>query len=618
MTKIKQNFIIFSSVDWTTHWQLHHQLTTSLVSDGNNVIFVENTGVRSVGISDIGRLRERISNWRRGSHGFSSIDSNNLTLYSPILLPFPYSKLSLFFNEKIFNLSISRWIKASNFSYPIIISFLPTPLIQNAINSIDSKLTIYYCANNMAESSISASQVKPYEDHFFKSVDIVFTTAYVIQEYAKRFSEKVFYFPPGIDFDKFKTVLESSDKDIPSDLKNISKPIVGYIGALGKVLDQDLLCALASKCSDCTIVLIGPKYTDVRLLEEESNIVLLGAKSHDQLPYYIKEFDVGIIPYICNDFTESVYPSKLNEYLAMGAPVVSTNLREVRESKEVYGETVIIANNTEKFIEAVKSLIVEKNNTSLTAQRVKIARNNSWESRFNGISRIIEESLITAENQKIKINWRNKFDSYFFLRLSRRKIVFFAVFGFLITMYSPLFWFMGEQLVIRDAPKKSDAIVVFSGDGEVSYQNLSYQNRALDAIEIYQKGYANKIFLSSGRKQTIADVEMIKLYLVSKGVPMSSIYMLEKYPNSTYQNVIMVKQDLNKNNVSSIVFITSPYHSLRSALIWRKNAPSIDITTVSMTNRLYEDSQWGIDLNKMKVIVYEYAAIAHNWLTGRI
>jgi len=284
----------------------------------------------------------------------------------------------------------------------------------------------------------------------------------------------------------------------------------------------------------------------------------------------------------------------------------------------VYGETVIIANNTEKFIEAVKSLIVEKNNTSLTAQRVKIARNNSWESRFNGISRIIEESLITAENQKIKINWRNKFDSYFFLRLSRRKIVFFAVFGFLITMYSPLFWFMGEQLVIRDAPKKSDAIVVFSGDGEVSYQNLSYQNRALDAIEIYQKGYANKIFLSSGRKQTIADVEMIKLYLVSKGVPMSSIYMLEKYPNSTYQNVIMVKQDLNKNNVSSIVFITSPYHSLRSALIWRKNAPSIDITTVSMTNRLYEDSQWGIDLNKMKVIVYEYVAIVYNWLTGRI
>ena len=103
MTITKQNFIIFSSVDWTTHWQLHHQLATSLVSDGNRVLFVENTGIRSANIGDIGRLSERISNWRKGFHGFSSIDGDNLTSYSPVLLPFPYSKLSLLFNKKIFN-----------------------------------------------------------------------------------------------------------------------------------------------------------------------------------------------------------------------------------------------------------------------------------------------------------------------------------------------------------------------------------------------------------------------------------------------------------------------------------------------------------------------------------
>ena len=198
-----QNIIIFSSVDWTTHWQLHHQLATSLIYTGNRVLFVENTGIRSINIEDIGRLRERISSWKKGIHGFSIIDGDKLTLYSPLLLPFPYSKLSLFFNKKIFNLSILRWIQASNFSNTIIISFLPTPLIQSTINSINPKLSIYYCANNMAESSVSARQVKPYEDLFFKSVDIVFTAAYVLQEYALRFSKKVFYFPPGIDFDKF-------------------------------------------------------------------------------------------------------------------------------------------------------------------------------------------------------------------------------------------------------------------------------------------------------------------------------------------------------------------------------------------------------------------------------
>jgi uncharacterized SAM-binding protein YcdF (DUF218 family) len=177
---------------------------------------------------------------------------------------------------------------------------------------------------------------------------------------------------------------------------------------------------------------------------------------------------------------------------------------------------------------------------------------------------------------------------------------------------------MGEQLIVRDSPKKSDAIVVFSGDGEVSYQNLSYQNRALDAVKLYKDGYTDKVFLSSGREQTIADVEMIKLYLVSKGVPELSIYMLEKYPNSTYQNVIMVKESLEKNNINSILFLTAPYHSLRATLTWRKSAPNVNITTPDASELSPNGMQRGVKWDNMKVIMYEYAAIIHNWLVGRI
>ena len=617
MTIRKRNVIIFSSIDWSTHWQLHHQLATSLISDGNRVLFVENTGVRSINIGDVGRLSERIHNWRKGMRGFFNIDGSKLTIYSPILIPFPYSKLSLFFNKRIFNLSIFRWIKVSNFSDPIVISFLPTPLIQSAIKSIDPKISIYYCANNMADSSISASQIRPYEDYFFGSVDIVFTAAYVIQEYAKSFSEKVFYFPPGIDFDKFEKALKSK-KGIPNDLSGITKPVIGYVGALGRVFDQELLCALADECSDSNIVLIGPKYTDTTFLEGKSNIVFLGTRPHDQLPYYIKGFDVGIVPYICNDFTEGVYPSKLNEYMAMGIPSVSTNLREVREFKETYGEATIIANSTEEFIEAVKLSIVEKNNTSFADQRIKAAKTNSWESRFKGISSIIEKELIIVESQLMEADWKKRFKGYVHLQSKRRKIGFLIVFIFFIITYSPLFWFMGEGLVIRDIPKKSDAIVVFSGDGKASYQNLSYQDRALDAIKFYKSGYADKVFLSSGREQTISDVDMIKLYLVSRGVPESSIYILKKYPSSTYQNVKMVHQNLEKYNVKSILFLTSPLHSRRALLTWKRHATDIEITTPDTSRESIRNIQWGVGLDKMKVITYEYAAIVHNWLKGRI
>jgi len=251
-------------------------------------------------------------------------------------------------------------------------------------------------------------------------------------------------------------------------------------------------------------------------------------------------------------------------------------------------------------------------------KRIKIAQENSWESRFKSISEIIKDEISSLEKQPKEINWKKGFDSYFNLQSKRRRLALTTIVGLLIIFYSPLFWFLGEQLITSDSPKKSDAIVVFSGDGEASYQNLSYQNRALDAIELYKEGYTDKIFLSSGREQAIADVEMIRLYLVSKGVPEFSIFILEKYPNSTYQNVIMVKESLEKNNIKSILFTTSPYHSRRAVLTWEKNAPNIEVVSFNAVNPLYKGVQWNISLDKIRVIVYEYAAIVHNWLTGRI
>jgi len=615
MALTKQDVIIFSSIDWTIHWQLHHQLTTSLVSAGNRVLYIDNTGIRSAKISDTKRLKERVLQWYKGSHGFSAIDKN-LTVYSPLLLPFPYSKLSLFINKLIFNKSISRWTSAAKFNNPVVISFLPTPLIQNAIKNIVPKLSVYYCANNMAESSISASQVSSYEDKFFSDVDIVFTAACVIQDYASKFSEKVFYFPPGIDFDKFDIAIKSS-VNIPDDLNDISGPIVGYIGTLGRVLDQNIICAIADQCSNFTIVLIGPKYTNIKELEKRKNIVLLGARPHDQLPYYIKRFDVGIVPYVCNEFTEGVYPSKLNEYLAMGIPSVSTNLREVRESTNNFAKVAIITDSVQEFVDAVRESVVE-NSVSFKELRIKAAEANSWESRFKGMSKILEENIRFKEKSMSKVNWQNRFNAFFKANKFYKRTLSFVLLSYLIIFHTPLFWFMGDQLIVKDALKKTDAIVVFSGDGEVDYQNLSYQKRALDAIKFYDSGYADKIILSSGREQTIADVEIIKLYLTNKGVPESSIYILDKYPDSTYKNVVMVNQILDKNDIDSILFLTAPYHSLRSVLLWKSYAPNIDLVVPKMIGSQSEDVKWSMKLDNIKVILYEYMAIIYNWLKGRI
>ena len=607
--------IIFSSINWTEHYQLHHQLTQSLLKEGCDVLFVENTGVRSPQIKDFGRIVDRVKARLRSIHGFKDVDTG-VTVFTPVFIPYPYNKLSILLNTFLISKSIKGWIKAAKFYEPICISFLPTPTVQGIIKAIEPSLKIYYCADDMSRSLANPGKLKKYENRFFKDVDLVFTTSHKMYKKALQFSDSVYNVPAGIDSSKFPP---KNALTIPSDIEEIARPIIGYIGAISDVFDKELIIKLANSLPSVNIVLVGPKYTNTTTLRNIKNIIFLGERPHDLMPNYINSFDIALIPYMVNEATDSVYSCKLNEYLSLGKIVLSTNLQEIKIFNEQNNHLINIGINAEDFIQKAKKLVetltedTEENRT----MRIKIAKENTWDERFSKIDATISSSLKSKSNNKN--NWKkiliDKYKRSNYLLIN--KLSLFLVFYFLI-FYSPLFWFMGEQLIIKDLPKKSDAIVVFSGDGEVDYRNSSYQKRALDAVRFYKEGYADKIFLSSGREQVIADVEMIRLYLVSKGVPELSIYILEIYPNSTHQNVVMVKENLEKNNVKSILFLTAPYHLRRALLTWKKNAPNIEVTSPNLVNSSYSGMQWGLGLDKMRVIVYEYSAIVHNWLTGRI
>ena len=71
------------------------------------------------------------------------------------------------------------------------------------------------------------------------------------------------------------------------------------------------------------------------ILKDMKNVAFLGIKQHSELAEYIDRFDVCLIPYLLNDYTETVYPTKLNEYLARGKAVVSTALPERSEERRV-------------------------------------------------------------------------------------------------------------------------------------------------------------------------------------------------------------------------------------------------------------------------------------------
>ena len=84
--------------------------------------------------------------------GYKIINKNFL-LYSPLILPFPYNKISTIINSYLTTRSIRNWIKNTGNGDICFISFLPTPLVCNVFSKINSIYKIYYCADDMTRSN---------------------------------------------------------------------------------------------------------------------------------------------------------------------------------------------------------------------------------------------------------------------------------------------------------------------------------------------------------------------------------------------------------------------------------------------------------------------------------
>ena len=607
-----KNFIIFSSVDWNVNWQLHHELVSSIIESGSRVLFVENTGSRNIKFSDIGRVYDRLKSWLFSKKGYRVID-NKLLIYSPLILPFPYNFFSIKINKYIIRKSISNWIKNSNYNQVSLISFLPTPMINELFREINSIYTIYYCADEMFSGDKKKEKNIHLEQKFINNVDTVFCTSHKLLEKCKFYNSNTHLIPSGVNFTKFNKAYKSDDDKIKLKSK-ISAPIIGYIGAITKVFNQQLLEELAKSYSNYSFVLVGKTHVSINRLKKIKNIIFIGNVSHDLIPFYLKSFDFGIIPYYVNDFTENVYSFKLNEYLAMGLPVITTDLNEFKIFDKKYPNTIYVAKNYAEFKNYLK---IDFNfDKKFRDKRIDVAKQNSWKKRFEKIQKITDslfENNINAYEQKqnkIQIKYLNSKNIFFY-----PFIIF--LFIYMITFNSPLFYYLSKGLEVDYSINKAQAIVVFSGDGYSGYENLSFQKRTLDVLKYYESGYAKKIFVSSGKEQKISQVEIIKALLIQNNVKKEDINIFTEYPSSTYQNVIMVKNELSQKNINEIIFITAPFHSKRASLIWKKNAPKLIIHYAEPVE-LLQNVEKKLKFKEIRVVIYEYLAIFYNFLIGRL
>ena len=606
-----ENIICISSIDWDFIWQGHQEIMSTLAKNGNRVLFIENTGVRIPGLRDIPRIRGRIRNWFKGVKGIRK-EADNLYVFSPLILPFPYLWFARWINNYLVLSILDKWIKVMDFSDPIVWTFLPTPLSVDIADSIVKKLFIYYCIDNFSASSTAAKKIKKSEERLLKNVDLVFVTSGELYSYCSRYNYKVYKFPFTVNFKEFERV-RLEDVSIPRELQNIKSPIIGYVGGVHKWIDQDLIKDLAEKYPQYSFVFIGPIQTDVSKLQVFKNIYFLGKKEHDKVPFFIKYFNAGIIPYLISEYTNNVYPTKLNEYFALGKPVVSTQLPEIIGFNKEYGDIVYVGEGKEKFGERITEAINEDNQI-LRVRRIEISKDNCWENRIEKISLLIQEG---TEKKKTDREERWKENLVNLYGRARKKIWSLAIgciFLYFLLFNTPFLWFLASPLKISEEPQKTDAIVVFGGGvGETGNPGKSTIERARYAAELYRQGYSGKILFSSGYTYIYNDAENMKLFAVSMGVSEKDI-LLEQKANSTYENVIFSRKILNQNNYRTILLISSPYNMRRAKLVFDKSGKDLKVIYVPVNKSQFYNRAVGIKLEQIKAIVHEYLGIVYYFI----
>ncbi|NQU33057.1 MAG: glycosyltransferase [Bacteroidetes bacterium] len=249
-------------------------------------------------------------------------------------------------------------------------------------------IAIYYTRDNMRETIFFKKNGAYYEDQLMKKSDLIVSNSMYLNDIAKKNNPNAVYVGQGCDVSLYDRELI---KDIPEDIANIKSPVIGYIGALkSSRLSIDILEHIALSEPSWNVVLVGPEdeVFEKSNLHNIKNVHFLGSKNEKELPKYLNAFDVALNPQVLNELTIGNYPRKIDEYLAMGKPVVAT----LTETMKAFKDFTYLAHDKEEYVKLI-SLALEEDNEQKSMARITYAQTHTWENNVNEIYNAIRNTI---------------------------------------------------------------------------------------------------------------------------------------------------------------------------------------------------------------------------------
>jgi len=376
------NIICFAK-DWSENPTSNNHVMRMLAKHGNKVLWLNSIAMRRPKFTSGRDLRKIFRKLNSFFKGVVKVDEN-LWVYTPIVLPFPHSKIASRLNFWILKMTLARLRRKLGFQKYQLWTFLPN--VVDYIGKLDEELVIYYCIDEWSHFTyLDGEKMSAMEKTLCERADLVFATAKSLLDSKAPFNSRTYLAPHGVDYELFSKAL-AADCPIATELADVAKPIIGFFGLIHEWIDLELIQYLAEKKPDWNIAIVGKSIIDISSLSKHKNIILIGPKPYLELPQYCKAFNVGIIPFAVNELTVHVNPIKLREYLCAGLPVVSTNLPEV----VLYKDMCTIADSFAEFLDGIEREIA-LDSPELQKQRSDKMKSETWEAKVSEIESYIDK-----------------------------------------------------------------------------------------------------------------------------------------------------------------------------------------------------------------------------------
>ncbi|TXK52119.1 glycosyltransferase family 1 protein [Pontibacter qinzhouensis] len=292
-------------------------------------------------------------------------------------------------NDRILGATLRTVIKDHQIKKYLFINIFVPYYLRNIPADIQPDLTIYYTVDDISQEPYIAKHGVRLEKEAVKKADMALATSKELTRLLGSYSDNVRFLPNAADTGLFRKAAETKLAR-PEELKGITQKIICYTGNIGTRINYQLLKAIALQHPDKVLLMVGPVSNHDYVttgLDKLQNVLFVGPKNIADLPAYLQYSDCTIIPFEYSTLTKSIYPLKVNEYLAAGKPVVSTAFSDdIIDFKDV----VYIAQTEQEFVNKISEAIAT-DDADKKQDRMQTAQLNTWKARAEKFWELVEE-----------------------------------------------------------------------------------------------------------------------------------------------------------------------------------------------------------------------------------